>query len=99
MEEHLTFLLLTDEILPDIPPLFDGSKIEVSVLLRKEISSVKIYEVFFKNGMTVRNADFYVASDLQQKRTLNPAVYRLILSKKDMAPQVSKRLVCVCVCV
>ena len=69
-------------------PHFDGSKVEVSALLKKQISDVSVFEKLFECGMTVRSGDFYIAKEMQQKRTLDPAVYRLIMSRKDSAPQV-----------
>ena len=88
--EHFVYVLTKMPIISVIVPHFEGSKVEISALLKKRISDVDVFKVLFKCGMIVQSGDFYIAKEMQQKRTLDPAVYRLIMTKKDSAPQVRR---------
>lgn len=86
--EHFLYVLTQMKIESPTKPHFDGSKVEMSALLRKRISDVDVFKTLFECGMRVQSDDFYTAKELHRRHILDSAVYKLIMSKKDSAPQV-----------
>lgn len=80
---HLHHLLLRQEIhaIPGKPP-FQGDKVVVANLLRRNLGDAEVFKKLCEYGMVIQGSDIALALELFMKKELDAGVYKFVMMQQ-----------------